>query len=101
MSAVVCETCPHRNKLVLCNPNRLTRSPYPQDPRRAKDACSQASMLHKTFAALQLLAEMDRLSNAAMQAVELKVSEVLFVGTCDNSAGSYPLAKCRMSMEVG
>lgn len=36
-----------------------------------------------------------------MQAVELKVSKVLFVGTCDNSAGGYPLAKCKMSMEVG
>ena len=44
---------------------------------------------------------MDCLTNAAMQAVELKVSEVLFVGICDNSACSYPLAKCRMSMEVG
>lgn len=31
----------------------------------------------------------------------MSVSKVKHVGTCDNSAGKYPLASQRMSMEVG
>ena len=40
-------------------------------------------------------------TNSVLQAVELKVSEVLLVGPCDNSAGKYPLAKRKMTREVG
>ena len=35
-----------------------------------------------------------------MQKVELKASKVVHVGTCDNSAGNYALAKKKMTMEV-
>lgn len=35
-----------------------------------------------------------------LQKVELKVKRVVHVGTCDNSAGNYPLAKKKMTMEV-
>ena len=35
-----------------------------------------------------------------MQKVELKAAKVVHVGTCDNSAGNYALAKKKMSMEV-
>ena len=35
-----------------------------------------------------------------LQKVELKVKRVAHVGTCDNSAGNYPLAKKKMTMEV-
>ena len=36
-----------------------------------------------------------------LQKVELKASKVVHVGTCDNSAGNYALAKKKMTMEVG
>ena len=36
-----------------------------------------------------------------LQKVELKAARVVHVGTCDNSAGNYALAKKKMSMEVG
>ena len=36
----------------------------------------------------------------ALQKVELKAAKVVHVGTCDNSAGNYALAKKKMSMEV-
>ena len=36
----------------------------------------------------------------APQKVELKAARVVHVGTCDNSAGNYALAKKKMSMEV-
>ena len=35
----------------------------------------------------------------AMQKVELKASALLHVGPCDNSAGEYPLAKKKQTME--
>ena len=35
-----------------------------------------------------------------LQKVELKAARVVHVGTCDNSAGNYALAKKKMSMEV-
>lgn len=35
-----------------------------------------------------------------MQKVELKVSEVVHVGPCDNSAGNYALAKKKMNLET-
>ena len=38
---------------------------------------------------------------APPQPVELKVSKVVLVGPCDNSAGKYALAKKKMTMEVG
>lgn len=35
-----------------------------------------------------------------MQAVELKASKILHVGLCDNSAGNYPIAKKKQTLEA-
>ena len=43
---------------------------------------------------------MMRTACTALQKVELKAARVVHVGTCDNSAGNYALAKKKMSMEV-
>ena len=43
---------------------------------------------------------MMRMACLALQKVELKAVRVVHVGTCDNSAGNYALAKKKMSMEV-
>ena len=34
------------------------------------------------------------------QAVELKASEILHLGPCDNSAGNYPIAKKKQTLEA-
>ena len=40
-----------------------------------------------------------RAADAVQQKVELKAAAVLHVGACDNSAGAYPLAKKKQTME--
>ena len=48
----------------------------------------------------ELLTLIMRTGCMGLQKVELKAAKVVHVGTCDNSAGNYALAKKKMSMEV-
>ena len=98
--AALCQACPLRKHRAAPRVKMFSFK-FPGMQGMHAVTLSIAASFEASAALSRTLKRKSHMSNSSVQPVELKVSKVVLVGPCDNSAGKYALAKKKMTMEVG